>query len=212
MSTSFAVSSTLPSQGVKLIRLLQVGWSEEVFQLARRAGHFVAAVADPGQVPGLSHGVRLVSDDEAVASGNFDAILLAIDAPQRRRRALEFYSDRGIAALSLVAGLVAQGATVGSGAVIRDFAHVSTGCRVGLGLALNVGGNIMHDCYIGDFVTVAPNAVLLGGATVGSGTYIGANATILPGVEVGADCVVGAGAVVVRNVPKGTTVKGNPAR
>jgi len=212
MSTSSVTSSAPPSLEIELMRLLQVGWSDEVRQLAQRAGHFVAAVADPAPKLGLPTNVRLTSDEEAVASGGFDAILLAIDSPQRRRRALNFYAERGIEAFSLVAGLVADGSLIGTGAVIRDFAHVSTDCRIGLGLALNVGGNIMHNCRIGDFVTVAPNAVLLGDVTVGSDSYVGANATILPGVEVGAGCVVGAGAVVVRNVQDGETVKGNPAR
>jgi len=194
------------------MRLLQVGWSEEVRQLARRAGHHVIAVSDRTPAPELPEDIRWLSDEEAVTAGGFDAILLSIDAPPHRCRAFGFYAERGIASLSLVAGLIAEGASVGPGAVIRDFAHVSTGCRIGRGLALNVGGNVMHDCRIGNFVTIAPNAVLLGGVKVGSGSYIGANATVLPGVTVGTDCVVGAGAVVVRDVPDGATVKGNPAR
>jgi UDP-2-acetamido-3-amino-2,3-dideoxy-glucuronate N-acetyltransferase len=44
------------------------------------------------------------------------------------------------------------------------------------------------------------------GATIGSG------ATILGGVRIGAGAMVGAGAVVTRDVPRGATVVGNPAR
>lgn len=41
---------------------------------------------------------------------------------------------------------------------------------------------------------------------------IGSNATILPGITIGENAIVGAGAVVTKNVPKDTTVAGNPAK
>jgi len=48
--------------------------------------------------------------------------------------------------------------------------------------------------------------------TVEAGVFLGARVTILPGVTVGRGAAVGAGTVVTRNVPKGATVVGNPAR
>jgi maltose O-acetyltransferase len=48
--------------------------------------------------------------------------------------------------------------------------------------------------------------------TIGSNVWIGGGAIILPGVTIGDDAIVGAGSVVTRDVPRGATVVGNPAR
>lgn len=48
--------------------------------------------------------------------------------------------------------------------------------------------------------------------TIGNNVWIGGGAIILPGITIGDDAIVGAGSVVTRDVPKGATVLGNPAR
>lgn len=47
---------------------------------------------------------------------------------------------------------------------------------------------------------------------IGRNVWIGGGALILPGVTIGDDAVIGAGSVVTRDVAKGVTVMGNPAR
>jgi maltose O-acetyltransferase len=47
---------------------------------------------------------------------------------------------------------------------------------------------------------------------IGSNVWIGGGAIVLPGVKIGDDAVIGAGSVVTRDVAKGATVVGNPAR
>ena len=48
--------------------------------------------------------------------------------------------------------------------------------------------------------------------TIGSDAWIGGAAVICPGVTIGDRVVIGAGSVVTRDVAKGATVVGNPAR
>jgi maltose O-acetyltransferase len=47
---------------------------------------------------------------------------------------------------------------------------------------------------------------------IGRDVWIGGGAIILPGVTVGDNAVIGAGSVVTRDVPTGSTARGNPAR
>ncbi|GGF54020.1 nodulation protein [Azorhizobium oxalatiphilum] len=47
---------------------------------------------------------------------------------------------------------------------------------------------------------------------IGRDVWIGGGAIILPGVHVGDNAIIGAGSVVTKDVPRGATVVGNPAR
>lgn len=50
------------------------------------------------------------------------------------------------------------------------------------------------------------------GITIGRNVWIGGHAIILPGVTIGDDAIIGAGSVVTRDVQRGATVVGNPAK
>ena len=47
---------------------------------------------------------------------------------------------------------------------------------------------------------------------IGRGCFLGTRCIILKGVTIGDGAVIGAGAVVTKDVPKGATAAGNPAR
>lgn len=102
--------------------------------------------------------------------------------------------------------LVAGGAQIMAGAILQP------GTTIGRNAIINTRASVDHDCVIGDHVHIAPGATLCGGVVVGEGAMIGAGATLVPGVKVGAGAMVGAGALVIRDVEKGETVTGVPAR
>lgn len=90
--------------------------------------------------------------------------------------------------LDVVAVTIGEGAQIGPAVQIYTADHPRDGARRRLGLEF------------GRPVTIGRNA------------WIGGGAIILPGVTIGEDAVVGAGAVVTRDVARGATVAGNPAR
>ena len=92
--------------------------------------------------------------------------------------------------------------------------HIGPGLQIHHGQAL-----VVHNEAI-----IGPNCVLRQSVTIGTSISgglapklagdndIGAGAIIIGDVLLGEGSTVGAGAVVTRNVPKGSTVVGNPAR
>lgn len=125
-------------------------------------------------------------------------------------------------------------AEVGEGAVIRPPFHCDYGynIRLGRGVFLNFDCIILDvvEVIIGDGTQIGPGVQILTAdhprdpaerasglewgrpITIGRNVWIGGGAIILPGVTIGDDAVVGAGSIVTRDVPRGTTVVGNPAR
>jgi len=131
-------------------------------------------------------------------------------------------------------GLEALFGSVGEGSVVRSPVYVDygTNIRLGAGVFLNFGCVLLDvvAIEIGDKTQIGPNVQILTAdhprdpveretgvesgipVKIGRNVWIGAGAIILPGVTVGDDAIIGAGAVVTRNVPKGATAAGNPAR
>ena len=125
-------------------------------------------------------------------------------------------------------------AEVGEGAYIRPPFHCDYGYNISLGKGVFLNFNcVILDVVrvtIGDGTQIGPGAQILTAdhprdpakrraglefgrpVSIGANVWIGAAAIILPGVTVGDDAIVGAGAVVTRDVPRGATVLGNPAK
>ena len=107
---------------------------------------------------------------------------------------------------------VARDAVIGTGTFVAANSIIGPTSVLGIGVIVNHGAIVDHECDIGDWSHIAPGSVLGGGCEVGKECLIGSGATILPGVKVGDEAVVGSGAVVTKDVPKGATVLGNPAK
>jgi serine O-acetyltransferase len=100
--------------------------------------------------------------------------------------------------------------------------EIHPGAKIGHGLFIDHGSGVVigETAEIGDNVTIY-QGVTLGGTgketgkrhpTVGDNVVFGAGAKVLGGVNVGDNAKVGAGSVVVSDVPKNSTVVGNPGR
>lgn len=78
------------------------------------------------------------------------------------------------------------------------------------GTIINKRAIIGNNVNIGQLTTIGSN--LKRAALIGNSVYIGPGTSIVDDVEIASGSCIGAGAVVVKNVMKGTTVAGVPAR
>ena len=130
--------------------------------------------------------------------------------------------------------LIERFGAVGEGSVVRPPFHCDYGYNISLGAGVFLNFNcVILDVVavtIGDGTQVGPGVQILTAdhprdvATrraglelgrpihIGRNVWIGGGALILPGVRIGDDAIVGAGSVVTREVPRGATAVGNPAR
>ena len=100
--------------------------------------------------------------------------------------------------------------------------EIHPGATIGRGLFIDHGSGVVigETTEIGDNVTLY-QGVTLGGTgketgkrhpTVGDNVVVGAGAKLLGSIKVGDDAKIGAGSVVVQDVPRRSTVVGNPGR
>ncbi|GGI67274.1 acetyltransferase [Shewanella gelidii] len=101
---------------------------------------------------------------------------------------------------------IKEGTVVMAGAAVNPFSTIGEAC------VLNTNSCVDHDCALQDGVHISPNASLAGAVQVGEKAWVGIGAQVRQQIKIGPEAVVGAGATVVKDVPKGKTVVGNPAK
>lgn len=116
----------------------------------------------------------------------------------------------------------AQGASLRGRIVIADNAHLEDSVHLAAAEELVIGeGSVIGSyAYItdhdhgraaeGEHILASP--LTIEPTRIGSNVWIGERVCVLKGVTVGDEAIVGAGAVVTRDVARGATVAGVPAR
>jgi sugar O-acyltransferase (sialic acid O-acetyltransferase NeuD family) len=107
---------------------------------------------------------------------------------------------------------VPRGTRIGAGSIVLPGVVITADIAIGRHVVLMPNVTLTHDDVLDDYATLAAGVALGGSVEVGEAAYLGMNAGVRERVRVGADAVVGMGAAVLRDVPRGETWVGVPAR
>jgi len=131
-----------------------------------------------------------------------------------RKKLVRFVENKGLRQIVLKhpTAAISKRVDIGNSSLIAPNAVVNSMVVIGEGCIINSGALIEHECKLGSFSHVAPGAVLAGNVSLGENVFVGANAVVKQGVTIAEDVTIGAGSVVLKNIPKGETWVGNPAK
>ncbi len=194
------------------------GHGKVLLDICRTLGGRVAGFidADPSLQHQL-HGVPILGSDEMLGDHSFmaaHAFVIGVgDTEIRSRLSIRFEQVKAtLATLVHPSASVSELATIGGGSTVHAGAIVNIDVKIGTHCVVNTGASVDHDCILSDGVRVGPGATLAGGVMCQRNVFIGTGASILPNVTIARDAVVGGGSSVGKNVAKGVTVYGVPAR
>ena len=145
----------------------------------------------------------------------------------------------GPLAVLYVGSTIGAGVLIGDGASIREGCRIGDRCVIGRHVTVNyevqigAGTKVMDHTWLAGAMSIGREVFISGGVLtandnqaggragaytrqkgpdIDDGAFVGVGAVLLPGITIGAGATVGAGAVVTRDVVRGGSVRGVPAR
>ena len=101
---------------------------------------------------------------------------------------------------------------IGEGTIIGPWTSVGSGALISNYCLIQTFAVIGHDVQIGNWSRIDTHGVCSGGARIGNSVTVHTGAIINQKVTIEDEAKVGAGSFVIKNVKRGNTVIGNPAK
>lgn len=205
------------------------GYAREVMPVARDAAAVrfgsehkieLVFVVEKGASLGRVNGHGVITEEDFFSNHAVEKFFnVAIADSKLREKICLNAISRGAQPFEIVARncVVMDENRIESGAILSPSVIITSNSEIGRFFHANLGSYVAHDCRIGNFVTFAPNVHCNGNVVIEDHAYIGTGAIIKQGAPdkplvIGEGAVIGMGAVVTKDVPRFTTVVGNPAR
>lgn len=140
--------------------------------------------------------------------------IIAVGEPSARK----ILWDKLLSNKYTITTLIDDSAIVSDSAVIKPGCIVEAGAIISSDVVLKENAIVMynaivgHDAVVGNDTVICPRANVGGNSIVGEQCFVGISASIMQRVNVGDRAIVAMGAMAFRDVERGATVIGNPAR
>jgi len=164
-------------------------------------------------------GVTTLLETEFLANKLKKLFNVAIADYKVRKKVVEKFLLEGCEPVSIISptALILDRVDVGVGAILCNFAHLTSDLKIGDYFHCNIYSYVAHDCVIGNYVTFAPKVCCNGNVHIHDYAYIGTGAIIKQGLPetplvIGEGAIIGMGAVVTKDVAPYEVVVGNPAK
>lgn len=192
--------------------------------IARENGHDVLGFIDDN--PELKHtsvyDLPVLGNRESLLNNqSFDAVCIGVGTIKARKAVANWLKERNIQTVSAIHPSVVMSPEVklGRNLIIGTNSTFFINPKIGDGCFIGPSVTVSHDTVVGDYCLLSVGSVIGARCDIGNEVLIGSAATLMPPafstearLSVGEGAIVGVGATVIRDVEKGSTVVGTPAK
>lgn len=160
-------------------------------------------------------GCPVIGDSNMALHFKNAAIVLGVAFPMVKKRIFEKVgSNNSLYFPSLVheKAWVSEGVKIGMGTIIYPGNCINYGSEIGNFSVLNMNCALGHHTIVGDFSSLAPGVCTGGHTSIGDFVEMGIGSATIQNMKIGTHAIVGGQAFVNKNVEKGSTVIGVPAK